>query len=99
VREAAQRAYEVIVQLRRKPIDSSGNGGGIRDDALEVGAVHRSRLGRTVLEADNVWFTLPTMHTPPSDRAAWLDRADATVAGAHRKAHDDRGLAGLVARE
>jgi len=25
---------------------------------LEVGAVYRSRFGRTVLEADNVWFTL-----------------------------------------
>jgi acyl dehydratase len=27
---------------------------------LEVGAVYRSRFGRTVLEADNVWFTLLT---------------------------------------
>ena len=25
---------------------------------LEVGAVYRSRFGRTGLEADNVWFTL-----------------------------------------
>jgi itaconyl-CoA hydratase len=32
---------------------------------LEVGAVHRSRHGRTVLEADNVWFTLLTMNTNP----------------------------------
>ena len=29
--------------------------------ALEVGAVYRSRFGRTVLEADKVWFTLLTM--------------------------------------
>jgi len=27
---------------------------------LEVGAVYRSRFGRTVLDADNVWFTLLT---------------------------------------
>jgi len=32
---------------------------------LEVGAVYRSRYGRTVLEADNVWFTLLTMNTNP----------------------------------
>jgi hypothetical protein len=30
-------------------------------DELEVGAVCRSRFGRTVLEADNVWFILLTM--------------------------------------
>jgi acyl dehydratase len=35
-------------------------------DELEVGSVHRSRFGRTVLEADNVWFTLLTMNTNPS---------------------------------
>jgi len=29
---------------------------------LEVGAVYRSRFGRTVLEADNVWFTLLSVH-------------------------------------
>jgi acyl dehydratase len=34
-------------------------------DELEVGAVHRSRFGRTVLEADNVWFTLLTLNTNP----------------------------------
>ena len=34
-------------------------------DDLEVGAVYRSRFGRTVLEADNVWFTLLTMNTNP----------------------------------
>ena len=33
--------------------------------SLEVGAVHRSRFGRTVLEADNVWFTLLTLNTNP----------------------------------
>jgi hypothetical protein len=31
-------------------------------DELEVGAVYRSRFGRTVLEADNVWFT-PVVRT------------------------------------
>src|SRR5206468_1632436 len=31
---------------------------------LEVGAVYRSRSGRTVLEADNVWFTLLTGNVP-----------------------------------
>jgi acyl dehydratase len=30
---------------------------------FEVGAVYRSRIGRTVLEADNVWFTALTMNT------------------------------------
>jgi itaconyl-CoA hydratase len=34
-------------------------------DELEVGAVYRSRFGRTVLEADNVWFTLLTPNTNP----------------------------------
>ncbi len=29
-------------------------------EQLEVGAVYRSRVGRTVLEADDVWFTLLT---------------------------------------
>jgi acyl dehydratase len=32
---------------------------------LEVGAVYRSRFGRTVLEADNVWFSLLTLNTNP----------------------------------
>jgi acyl dehydratase len=30
---------------------------------LEVGDVFRSRLGRTIGEADNVWFTLLTLNT------------------------------------
>jgi itaconyl-CoA hydratase len=34
-------------------------------DELEVGAIYRSRFGRTVLEADNVWFTLLTLNTNP----------------------------------
>ncbi|MFL5959334.1 MAG: MaoC family dehydratase [Gaiellaceae bacterium] len=34
-------------------------------EELEVGAVYLSRHGRTVLEADNVWFTLLTMNTNP----------------------------------
>jgi itaconyl-CoA hydratase len=34
-------------------------------DDLEVGATYRSRFGRTVLEADNVWFTLLTLNTNP----------------------------------
>jgi acyl dehydratase len=32
---------------------------------LEVGAVYTSRFGRTILEADNAWFTLLTMNTNP----------------------------------
>ena len=31
-----------------------------------VGDVYRSRLGRTVTEADNVWFTCLTMNTNPT---------------------------------
>ena len=34
-------------------------------EELEVGTVYRSRFGRTVLEADNVWFTLLTLNTNP----------------------------------
>jgi itaconyl-CoA hydratase len=34
-------------------------------DELQVGATYRSRFGRTVLEADNVWFTLLTLNTNP----------------------------------
>ena len=34
-------------------------------EELKVGDVYRSRFGRTVLEADNVWFTLLTMNTNP----------------------------------
>jgi itaconyl-CoA hydratase len=32
---------------------------------MQAGEVYRSRHGRTVLEADNVWFTLLTMNTNP----------------------------------
>jgi itaconyl-CoA hydratase len=32
---------------------------------VEVGDVFRSRLGRTISEADNVWFTCLTMNTNP----------------------------------
>ncbi len=34
-------------------------------EELQVGDVYRSRYGRTVLEADNVWFTLLTLNTNP----------------------------------
>ena len=34
-------------------------------EEIEVGAVYRSRFGRTVLEADNTWFSLLTMNTNP----------------------------------
>src|SRR5438046_10312205 len=34
-------------------------------DELGIGDVYRSRFGRTVLEADNVWFTLLTRNTNP----------------------------------
>lgn len=30
---------------------------------LEIGDVYRSRIGRTITEADNVWFTCLTMNT------------------------------------
>ena len=39
-------------------------------EELEVGAVYRSRFGRTVLEADNVWLNLLTMNTNPLDAVA-----------------------------
>ena len=32
---------------------------------MRVGDVYRSRFGRTVLDADNVWFTLLTLNTNP----------------------------------
>lgn len=32
---------------------------------MRVGDVYQSRFGRTVLEADNVWFTLLTLNTNP----------------------------------
>jgi itaconyl-CoA hydratase len=32
---------------------------------MEVGDVYRSRFGRTILDADNVWFTLLTLNTNP----------------------------------
>jgi itaconyl-CoA hydratase len=32
---------------------------------FEVGAVYRSRLGRTITQADNIWFTCITMNTNP----------------------------------
>ena len=32
-------------------------------DDLEVGDVYKSRLGRTITEADNVWFTCLTLNT------------------------------------
>ena len=34
-------------------------------EEMQVGDVYRSRYGRTVLEADNVWFTLLTLNTNP----------------------------------
>jgi itaconyl-CoA hydratase len=34
-------------------------------EQLRVGDVYRSPYGRTVLDADNVWFTLLTMNTNP----------------------------------
>ncbi len=30
---------------------------------LEVGDVFRSRLGRTITDVDNIWFTLLTLNT------------------------------------
>ena len=43
---------------------------------FEVGDVFRSRLGRTVTEADNIWFTLLTMNTNQMHFNARLRRAD-----------------------
>jgi itaconyl-CoA hydratase len=37
----------------------------VRYAEMHVGDVYRSRRARTVLEADNVWFTLLTMNTNP----------------------------------
>ncbi len=34
-------------------------------EELEVEAVYRSRLGRTVLEADNLWFSALSHNTNP----------------------------------
>jgi itaconyl-CoA hydratase len=34
-------------------------------EEIEVEAVYRSRFGRTVVEADNTWFSLLTMNTNP----------------------------------
>src|SRR5437764_10495890 len=34
-------------------------------EELEIGAVYRSRFGRTVLEADNTWFSLLTLNSNP----------------------------------
>ena len=34
-------------------------------EELEIGAVYRSAYGRTLLDADNVWFTLLTLNTNP----------------------------------
>lgn len=36
--------------------------GGFLDD-FAVGDVYRSRLGRTITETDNIWFTCLTMNT------------------------------------
>ena len=46
-------------------IDAMIAGVGRSYEDMEVGAVYRSRFGRTVLDADNVWFTLLTNNTNP----------------------------------
>jgi acyl dehydratase len=44
---------------------------------FEVGAVYRSSLGRTVTEADNVWFTNLTMNTNQMHfNRAWAERTE-----------------------
>src|SRR5487761_1117509 len=54
-------------------------------EEMAVGAVYRSRFGRTVLDADNVWFTLLTMNTNPihfdAEHAARTEWTRALVAG------------------
>ena len=41
------------------------NGGGRFFDDFEAGMVLRHRLGRTVTETDNIWFTLLTVNANP----------------------------------
>ena len=44
---------------------------------FDVGDVFRSRLGRTITETDNVWFTCLTMNTNQMHFNARVRRADA----------------------
>jgi acyl dehydratase len=46
-------------------------------EALEIGKVVRSRFGRTVLEADNVWFTLRDEVVIDFERTIMVPLADA----------------------
>src|SRR4029078_11494069 len=61
-------------------------------DELEVGAVYRSRFGRTVLEADNVWFSLLTLNTNPIH----FDAADAAATEGERPLVDSTFTLALV---
>ena len=44
---------------RRRP----RNGAGASSRTSTVGDVYRSRLGRTITETDNIWFTCLTLNT------------------------------------
>lgn len=41
---------------------------------FEVGDIYRHRLGRTITETDNIWFTLLTMNTNPIHFDAHLSK-------------------------
>jgi itaconyl-CoA hydratase len=45
------------------PESTSSEWRGLFLEDFEVGALYRSRLGRTITETDNTWFTLLTMNT------------------------------------
>src|SRR6188472_265807 len=64
---ACWRRYGLVSCARRfTPTTLPARFAGMRTfEDLEVGAIYRSRFGRTVLEADNVWFSLLTLNTNP----------------------------------
>jgi itaconyl-CoA hydratase len=43
--------------------DSPPSSAGRYYDDLEIGAIYRSHLGRTITDADNIWFTNLTLNT------------------------------------
>ena len=56
---------EVRARLLREAVSHRGIITDVGYAELQVGEIYRSRFGRTVLEADNVWFTLLTLNTNP----------------------------------
>jgi acyl dehydratase len=55
------RAFDAIMSMLDITAPKAWRGRFFED--LEVGDVFRSRYGRTITEADNVWFTCVTMNT------------------------------------